>query len=143
MNLKTFWNKVSKTSGCWFWTGYIRPNGYGQYSTAGQSFKVHRLAYESLVGPIPSGKQIDHLCRVRHCANPSHMEAVTQKENILRGNGFAARNARKSHCPFGHLLDGIKPSGYRYCKTCNQREDDRYYARKRQERITDTGGEGE
>lgn len=96
-----FWLKVAgrETDGCWLWTGALLANGYGMFR-ASKSMAAHRWAYEHVVGPIPEGLQLDHLCRVRNCVNPSHLEPVTQAENIRRG--FKAR---------GHSLrrSGYKP----------------------------------
>ena len=70
----------------------------------GEKKFAHRIGYEQLVGPIPKGLELDHLCRVRHCVNPDHLEPVTHKENTLRGSCPAAVNARKTHCKRGHPL---------------------------------------
>ncbi|MFK5284023.1 HNH endonuclease signature motif containing protein, partial [Lacticaseibacillus paracasei] len=67
----------------------------------GKSQKAHRFMYERLVGPIPAGMQLDHLCRVRPCCNPAHLEPVTQRENIARGRGYAYTNRIKAECPSG------------------------------------------
>ena len=85
-------------SGCWRWTGTITAGGYGKLGGK----LAHRLVFESLVGPILAGFQIDHLCRRRDCVNPEHLEVVTQRENILRGIAPSAINARKTHCNKGH-----------------------------------------
>lgn len=82
--------------GCWTWTGPLAPNGYGQVNAWDKRWLVHRLAYTLMVGPIPVGLQIDHLCRVRNCVRPTHLEPVTQAEN-LRRQGTAV-----THCPRGH-----------------------------------------
>lgn len=83
-----FWEKVNKTDSCWLWTGGVG-RGYGIFyrgADRGGSFTVaHRYAYEALVGPIPAGLTLDHLCRVRGCVNPAHLEPVTQAENVRRG----------------------------------------------------------
>ena len=100
-----FWLKVEKTETCWLWTAGRVWNGYGQFKVAGRHVYAHRFAYELLVGPIPEGLTIDHLCRVRHCVNPAHLEPVTSRENTLRGDTPAARNAAKTHCPQGHPLE--------------------------------------
>lgn len=88
-------------SGCWIWTGMRTNKGYAR--TTGQPyFMVHRLSFESARGPIPEHLQLDHLCRLRCCVNPTHLEAVTSRINTLRGDGIAARNLRKTHCLRGH-----------------------------------------
>jgi len=85
--------------------------------------RAHRYSYEAFVGPIPEGLTLDHLCRVRNCVNPEHLEPVSLKENLLRGDSSPAHNARKTHCMRGHALSGdnlyINPgTGYRACRTC-------------------------
>lgn len=111
--------------GCWQWTGYLMPNGYAQFSRNGRKQYAHRVAYEFVHGPIPDGLVIDHLCRNRGCANPAHLEAVTQRTNILRGVGFVARRARQTHCIRGHAFDTAntyrKPNGTRQCRACRRR----------------------
>ncbi|HET6911263.1 MAG TPA: HNH endonuclease signature motif containing protein [Mycobacteriales bacterium] len=104
-----FWAKVNKTDSCWLWTGTLTTpgdRGYGQVRLNGQFPLVHRVAYEMLVGPIPEGMQIDHLCRVRRCVNPAHLEPVTNRENTARGTSLNGINARKTHCKRGHKLSG-------------------------------------
>lgn len=85
------WAKVVKTEDCWLWTGSRTTKGYGHLLVDGRFTQAHRLAYELEVGPIASGLVIDHLCRVRHCVNPAHLEPVTNRENLRRG--IAARAA--------------------------------------------------
>ena len=99
-----FWNHVDKTNeyGCWTWTGYVDPRGYARISVENRPQFIHRFSYELHKGPIPEGLTIDHLCRTRHCVNPAHLEAVTDRENILRGISAVAVNARKTACPRGH-----------------------------------------
>ncbi len=84
-----FWDKVERTETCWFWRGACNEKGYGYFHWDGHWRKAHRFAYELLIGPIPEGLTIDHLCFVRHCVNPVHMEPVTLRENILRGEDRA------------------------------------------------------
>ena len=119
---RRFWGKVEKTSTCWLWTAGKYNTGYGQFWIHGRDHPAHRLAYIWEKGDIPLGLQLDHLCRVRHCVNPAHLEAVTQKENILRGEGFAAKGARQTHCLRGHPFSGANlyttPAGGRRCLAC-------------------------
>lgn len=119
-------------SGCLLWTATLNIHGYGRFTYARRSYTVHRLMYEWFVGPIPPGYQMDHLCRVRHCAAPAHLEAVLPAENTYRGIGPTAVNAAKTHCPQGHPYDETntftwrRPSGgiHRRCRQC-KRETDR------------------
>lgn len=71
--------------GCWHWTGAKYGNGYGAFWTGHRNERAHRAMYELLVGAIPTGLTIDHLCSVRHCVNPAHLEPVTLAENVRRG----------------------------------------------------------
>lgn len=124
------WPKVEKTKTCWLWTGNTYRNGYGQvYRGPGEgSALVHRVVWQMLVGPIPEGLEIDHLCRVRLCVNPAHLEPVTRAENMARtykvgpSGLFGNHNKQKAHCPRGHPYDDentyTPPSGGRYCRTC-------------------------
>ena len=119
-------------SGCWLWRGHLLHNGYGQVTLNNERYLIHRLVYAYLVARIATGLTIDHLCRIRACCNPDHLEAVPIRTNILRGQGLAAINARKTHCPQGHPYTpantGIDISGdNRYCRTCmNARARARY-----------------
>ena len=117
------WAKVWRDlrTGCWLWTGTRNAYGYGVTQYGGKTTQAHRLAYELRVGPIPHGMQIDHTCRTRHCVNPDHLEVVTRKENILRGESPAAQQARRTHCPRNHELAGDNlrvHDGHRECLTC-------------------------
>ena len=127
-----FWQYVSKSEGCWHWKG-TTSKGYGLFATGAAGRRVtvqaHRFAYEDTVGPIPDGLQLDHLCRVRHCVRPAHMDPVDNRTNSLRGFSVSALNARKTHCINGHefTLENTyqKPDGGRQCKTCRRATDRR------------------
>jgi hypothetical protein len=127
-----FWPKVDRRSPaeCWEWTAarFVRGDRnygpqYGAFSVGGRMRQAHRVAYELTVGPIPAGMTLDHLCRNKGCVNPHHLEPVTNRENILRGDGETARNARKTHCKRGHEFTTentyiVPSSGGRVCRTC-------------------------
>lgn len=122
-------------SGCWIWTGEILRNGYGRVSHRGLRWLAHRASYTLYVGHIPAGLTIDHLCKVKSCINPSHLEPVTHRENVLRSTGVAAVNAAKTHCIRGHaLVDGNlyiqgTEGRARMCRQCTlDRSRDRYIA---------------
>lgn len=91
-------------SGCWLWTGRLDRFGYGRKRRPDKDWLVHRLVWEHLVGPIPPGLELDHLCRVRACCNPAHLEPVTRKENIRRSMAASAIAARTNRCKQGHDL---------------------------------------
>lgn len=114
--------KVNPQSGCWEWTGAKQWGGYGIIVWEDRSRLAHRIIFQLLVSGIPSDLHCDHLCRVRHCVNPAHIEIVTNKVNVLRGKGAPAQNARKTHCSLGHPLSGenlyLDSKGGRECKTC-------------------------
>ena len=116
-----FCQRVNKTESCWLWMGKVYPSkhnmGYGKFWNYDRTVQVHRFSYELFVGPIPAGLTIDHLCRKPICVNPAHLEPVTLKENILRGNGAAALNSRKTQCKNGHPFTRIV-GGKRSCEQC-------------------------
>lgn len=114
-----FWPKVQKTDSCWMWTGGTNPHGYGRFWNGQRLVYAHRFVYELLVGPIPAGLDLDHLCRVHGCVNPEHLEPVTRRENAWRGlHGFLT-----TECSKGHAYDEGNTGwsrGWRYCKICNR-----------------------
>lgn len=116
---ETFWSRVEKTDSCWLWRGAIGSGGYGTFSFRRVTYRAHRIAFVLAGGAIPLGLQLDHLCRVRACVNPSHLQVVTQRENILRGVSPIADYAKRTHCPKGHPYDMAYtyPSGKR-CRAC-------------------------
>jgi hypothetical protein len=123
-----FWEKVNKRAklGCWEWTGGTK-SGYGRFvimrGKRGFPYAAHRVAYEMCIGPIPDGLTLDHLCRNTLCVNPSHLEPVTNGENVLRGFGGSGINKRKTHCLRGHALteDNIyRPPGRPHTRQCRR-----------------------
>lgn len=123
----------STPDGCWEWTA-CRNDGYGQLRVVGRTVWAHRYAYERFVGPIQDGLVLDHLCRNPGCVNPAHLEPVTNRENLLRGDTIPALNASKTHCKRGHEFTGRntgrQPSGGRRCRAC----DAAYHQRRRDAR---------
>lgn len=123
-----FWAFVDQrgTDDCWIWTGHHASNGYGMFCVSHErkvhTLLAHRAAYELLVGPIPASLQMDHLCRVRDCVNPAHLEPVTRRENQRRGAGFVADLMARTHCKrAGHPLpplDLTLPVQQRLCGVC-------------------------
>jgi len=143
-----FWSKVRQagSTDCWLWLGKIERNGYGRFWYNGRCVFAHRFAYEDAKGPIPEGLSIDHLCRNRGCVNPSHLEAVTNRVNLLRGEGITAQLAAKTHCTKGHPFDllntAINRRGARVCIQCRRERGRRLialYGRLRRPHGTPTG----
>lgn len=121
-----FWSKVNKTDTCWLWTAQITPDGYGRFQVGSRKdgtsrgALAHRVAYELVVGPIPAGLQLDHLCRVRNCVRPDHLEPVTQEENMRRGI-INDRRRGATHCPQDHeytVETTYWYRGKRQCRPC-------------------------
>lgn len=144
-----FWAKTrSEDRGyetpCLIWTGYIKPNGYGQCAVNRRTKHAHRVAYEATHGPIPeriNGERavIDHKCRVRSCVNVDHLEVVTNRVNVLRGDTIQAANAAKTHCKRGHEFTPentyIETRGNRKCRTCMQAANEAWNVKRRQEYV--------
>lgn len=137
-----FWTKVDKTGSCWLWTGATtrRGDGYGQIRVGGRLQLAHRVAYELVVGPIPEGMDVDHLCRVRLCVHPLHLEPVPPLENWRRGINFSARNSRKTHCHRGHPLSGdnlriVNGGRSRRCLQCKRDSANAINARRRGDAV--------
>lgn len=93
-----FWPKVSKTDSCWLWQASLDGKGYGQINggrTPTRMMRAHRVAYELVIGPIPDGLDLDHLCRTPRCVNPDHLEPVTRRENTARGDRHKRKGEKK------------------------------------------------
>jgi hypothetical protein len=129
-----FWSKVDKhgpLSGyaphlgpCWLWTASKMQYGYGAFNFGPRIGRAHVFAYTVLVGPIPDGLELDHLCRVPGCVNPSHLEPVTHRENCLRGTSIVAVYAQRTHCKNGHEFTsdntGRGRGNSRRCLACHR-----------------------
>lgn len=117
-----FWSNVEKSNSCWFWKSNIQGRcGYGMFKVKGRKMQAHRVSYELCVGAIPKGLILDHLCRNVTCVNPSHLEPVSNRENILRGIGPSAINSRKTNCQRGHpfsIENTAIVQGKRCCRIC-------------------------
>lgn len=135
-SLDRFWVKVNKDGPvsshrpelgpCWLWLGAKDPHGYGTFWVSGRFVRAHRFAYQELTGPVAKGLYLDHLCRVRHCVNPDHLEPVTNRVNILRGQSLSAQRAAQTHCTYGHEFTPentyiVQPRGQRRCRKCAER----------------------
>lgn len=147
-----FWSYVDKNGPvpehrpdlgpCWIWTGG-KTLGYGVLGRgkrgSGQ-VKAHRFSYELHKGPIPEGKEPDHLCRVEACCHPDHLEAVTHRENCLRGTSPAARAAKATQCPQGHPYDLVNtyltPQGHRQCVACRKVQSANQTAKRRLQKVS-------
>jgi hypothetical protein len=126
-----FWRFVTKTDSCWLWTGRLNHAGYGIFAiTSGRTVRAHRFSYELIYDAIPEGAELDHLCRVRDCVNPNHLEPVTHLENVRR-SGPATRTT----CSHGHPLDDDNvyrdPGGNRHCRQCGRMRGREYRERLR------------
>jgi len=112
-------------TGCWLWIGATNHRGYGELGYDRKHYFAHRFSYEYFIGPIPKGLVIDHLCKVRCCVNPRHLEPVTQAINLIRGEHFPIweKHKAKTHCPKGHEYSGrnlvpVLDGRGRACRQC-------------------------
>ncbi len=132
-----FWSKVSggDFTTCWVWTGAHQSGGYGVFgASTGKATLAHRYAYEALRVDIPVGLHLDHLCRVRSCVNPWHLEPVTSRVNTLRGGSPTASNAARSVCRRGHEFNDentLNLNGRRHCRACGRIRSKANYERTR------------
>jgi len=119
-----FWDRVKKrhSNFCWDWLGLKNERGYGRFWMNGKLRKAHVVAYGWLIGRIPEGMELDHLCRNTSCVNPSHLQPVTHAENVRRGASPAAKNQARAKCVNGHPFSGknlyLYKGIHRHCRTC-------------------------
>lgn len=133
IEVRAFARSITTDDGCIIWQGSINRTGYALIKDENRKTRLgHRAVYEAVIGPIPDGLTLDHLCRVRACINPDHLEPVTVAENTRR----AAAN--KTHCPAGHAYDEDNtyhpPQGGRMCRECYRKHSREYQRRKARER---------
>lgn len=134
---------INWETGCWEWTAHRSSAGYGRIQIGKRNVEAYRVAYELIEGSVPQGLHLDHLCRVRHCINPAHLEPVTQRENTLRGVSPAARHAARNTCAAGHLHSESNTrviNGKRSCRECDRARQSRY-RNKRANLATTNAGE--
>lgn len=119
------WNRVRKTKSCWLWVGEVSWNGYGRLQINKRRISAHRYFYELLAGVVPEGMELDHLCRVKNCVNPNHLEVVTHSENVRRA--WKVRIDNSPSCPNGHeyneknlyvAYDKKNGKKWRMCRKC-------------------------
>lgn len=122
-----FWRKVEKLpgDGCWLWHAAMNKGGYGVFRLTDlrRNVLAHRWAYTDDIGPIPKGLTLHHLCKTPSCVRPSHMKVCTHADNIMEEDGMAGIQARKTHCPVGHLYTPettYLQLGWRSCKICRR-----------------------
>lgn len=133
--LQRFYAMEKPSEPCWIWPFKIDARGYGKVKYQGRARKAHQVVYEHYVGPVPDGLELDHLCRITDCVNPSHLEPVTHMENIRR------RTAAKTHCHKGHEYTAENTytgGGKRQCRTCQRMAVARYTERRRGGKTEET-----
>jgi len=133
--VNNFWTYVELTDTCWLWTGGKKGEGYGNYPTGadrGLERYAHRFAWQHCMGEIPAGYELDHICGIRNCVNPEHLQLVERGFNGLQGGKNSAnKREAKTHCKRGHeFIEGntyVRPDGSRVCKKCHALREKEYY----------------
>lgn len=133
--LQRFFDGLGAMFNCWIWESALDKDGYGVFTNElGKAVRAHQWSYKFFRGSVPEGLELDHWCRIPRCVNPSHLEAVKGHVNIMRGMGFSALNAKKTHCLRGHELTGANlyfHKGHRLCRACQSERCRAYESRKR------------
>lgn len=125
--------RIDPITNCWNWIGSTTSNGYGNVRINKKLYRTHRLTYMLFVGDLPIGKGksipvLDHLCNNRLCCNPAHLQLISDRENILKGNGITARKYKQIYCKNGHILPN-PIRGHRRCMICHRAWNRRNYAK--------------
>jgi hypothetical protein len=135
--VRSFWSLVHQDdeSGCWLWQGSVSNYGYGLHFQDRRTMRAHRFSYEQMIGPIPEGLVLDHLCRRQLCVNPFHLDPVPNGINVKRGESVSSVNRAKTHCSQGHEFDPentyITKRGERACRACHREYQREHMRRKR------------
>lgn len=130
---KNFFSKINIDSpdGCWHWTGYVSPRGYGHFSVMQKSFKAHRVALALNGVELIDGYTVDHVCRNRRCVNPKHLRQISFVENIMCGESPTAKYARLNHCKYGHPLKRVSWAKRRLCPICQRNHVLRFHRKRK------------
>jgi len=132
LNGTPFAEYIDTSGPCWLWTAATNRQGYGTVKHNYRHWMAHRLIWTALVGDIPEGMTLDHLCQTLNCVNPDHLRVMDGRTNILIGHGPPALNARKARCIKGHPLNGdnlYSYKGTRHCRICRLTANKRYLSR--------------
>jgi hypothetical protein len=135
-----FWAKVDKTGDCWEWTAALNNRGYGRFRMPDGHVTAHVMSFRLTYGPVPTGKEVHHICENRKCVRPTHLQAVTHRENLLASGTLPGINAKKTHClnnhPFNEENTAMTKAGKRRCRTCVR---ERARLRRQRERLGNIG----